>query len=331
MEIVINTPGTKLSIDNGMLMIRNNDEHQRLPLKQISSILVYRGSSLTSDLVYAAVENNIDILFGTRTGKPVARIWGNQFGSISTIRKKQILFSQGDSCGEFVKGLIRKKLTNQVAVMMLLFKPNRSTDDLLNESIAYLEKYMEKLDTTDFTDLTDKADLLRGWEGSCSRKYFECINHHLPEQYRFERRSQHPALDMFNSLLNYAYGMLYGKIESAMIHAGIDPFIGLFHRDDYNRPVFVYDIIEIFRYWADIAVVNLCMQQVIFPEFFTIDQGAYFLNSDGKRILIQSFNDCLDEIVSHNNLERSRITHIDLYLQEIARMFKEYQPIKNQL
>jgi CRISPR-associated protein Cas1 len=133
---------------------------------------------------------------------------------------------------------------------------------------------------------------------------------------------------MFNSLLNYAYGMLYGKIESSMIHAGIDPFIGLFHRDDYNRPVFVYDVIEVFRYWADITVTNLCMQQIIFPEFFNIDQGVFFLNSDGKRILIQSFNDYLDEIVMYNNLERSRITHIDLYIQEIARMFKEYQPIK---
>jgi CRISPR-associated protein Cas1 len=208
MEVVINTPGTKLSVDNGMLMVRNNDEYQRLPLKSISTILVYRGSSLTSDLIYAAVENNIDILFGTRSGKPVARMWGNQFGSIATIRKKQIIFSQGEACGGFIKGVIRKKLMNQVAVMMLLFKPNRSTDDLLNESIAYLEKYMEKIDTSDFTDLTAKADLLRGWEGSCSRKYFECLNHHLPEQYRFERRSQHPALDMFNSLLNYAYGML---------------------------------------------------------------------------------------------------------------------------
>jgi CRISPR-associated protein Cas1 len=113
-----------------------------------------------------------------------------------------------------------------------------------------------------------------------------------------------------------------------MIHAGIDPFIGLFHRDDYNRPVFVYDVIEVFRYWADITVTNLCMQQIIFPEFFNIDQGVFFLNSDGKRILIQSFNDYLDEIVMYNNLERSRITHIDLYIQEIARMFKEYQPIK---
>jgi CRISPR-associated protein Cas1 len=329
MEIVVNTPGTKLKVDNGMLMIVNQKDQQRLPMNRVSSILIYKGCSLTSDLVFAAADQNIDIMFGTRTGKPIARLWGNQFGSIATIRKKQILFAQGPECSGYVRSLIRKKIQNQVAVLLLLFKPNKATDDILNEAIAYLEKYVEKLEEQSLEPISEIADSLRGWEGFCSKKFFECVNLHLPEQYRFERRSQHPATDMFNSLLNYAYGILYGKVESAMIRAGIDPFLGLFHRDEYNRPVFVYDVIEIFRYWADITVINLCMQQIIFSEFFELENGGLFLNEDGKRILIQSFNDFMDEVVMINNLERSRSTHIDLTMQEIARMFKEFQP-KNQ-
>ncbi|MBL7112188.1 MAG: CRISPR-associated endonuclease Cas1 [Bacteroidales bacterium] len=324
MEVVINTPGTKVRIDNGMLFVTNHEEEQKLPLHMVSSILIYRGCLLSSDLVFCAVENNIDILFGTRTGKPAARIWGNRFGSIATIRKKQILFSQNKRCASFIRDIIRKKLQNQISVMMLLYKPNRITDKLINDSIAYLEKYIGKLEQDESESMQEAADIFRGWEGSCSRKYFECINRHLPEQYRFERRSQHPALDMFNSLLNYAYGMLYGKIESALIRAGIDPFLGLFHRDEYNRPVFVYDVIEVFRYWADITVINLCMQQIIFPEFFDTDTGGWLLNLDGKRILIQSFNDYLEEVINLNNLERSRNTHIELNAQELASMFKDF-------
>ncbi len=326
MEIVVNTFGTKVGVDNGMLLVRNGEEYQRIPLGKVRSIQLCRGCSITSDLIFTAVENNIDILFGTRSGKPAARIWGNQFGSIATIRKMQIQFSQHPQGADFIRGIMRRKLMNQVAVVTLLFMPDRSTDGLINDCIAFLEKYITKLDEVEIPSLTDKADTLRGWEGICGKRYFECINRHLPEQYRFESRSQHPALDMFNALLNYAYGMLYGKIESAMIRAGIDPYIGIFHRDEYNRPVFVYDVIELFRYWADITVINLCMQQVIFPEFFTVEQGAWFLNNDGKRILIQSFNDYLDEVVMLGNLERSRSTHIELYMQETASMFKEFNP-----
>jgi len=331
MEIIINTPGSRLSVDNGMLMITNRREQQRIPLRKVNSILLYRGCSLSSDLVYLAADQNIDIVFGTRTGKPVARLWSNQFGSIATIRKKQVMFAQDIVCTGYIKSLIRKKIQNQIAVLLLLYKPNRATDDILNEAIAYLEKYADKLEAEPDVPMADAAETLRGWEGYCSRRYFECINQHLPEQYRFERRSQHPATDMFNSLLNYAYGMLYGKIELAMIRAGIDPFLGLFHRDEYNRPVFVYDVIEFFRYWADITIINLCMQQVIFPEFFENENGGLFLNGDGKRILIQSFNDYLEEVVMMNGLERSRLTHIDLAMQEIARMFKEYQPKNHEI
>jgi len=326
MEVIVNTPGTKVRIDNGMISISNQEEQQKLPLHMVSSILMYRGCTLTTDVVFTAVENNIDLLFGTRKGKPAARVWGNSFGSISTIRKQQLAFSQGSEGLTFIRDLIIQKLKNQITVLMLFFKPNKSTDAEITEAISYIEKYLKKFSDSEYSSLAEAADTFRGWEGSCSRRYFECINLHLPEAYKFERRSQHPALDMFNSLLNYSYGMLYGKIESSLIRAGIDPYIGIFHRDEYNKPVFVYDIIEIFRYWADITVLNLCMQQIIFPEFFEVENGAWFLNPDGKRILIQSFNDFLEEVVLWKHLERSRHTHLDLYAHELATRLKSYKP-----
>jgi CRISPR-associated protein Cas1 len=61
--------------------------------------------------------------------------------------------------------------------------------------------------------------------------------------------------------------MLYGHCESALIHAGLDPFIGIMHRDEYNRPVLVYDFIEQFRHWADYVVCHLCLQEVVCEEF----------------------------------------------------------------
>ena len=66
------------------------------------------------------------------------------------------------------------------------------------------------------------------------------------------------------------------------------------------------------------------MQQIIFPEFFDTDTGGWLLNLDGKRILIQSFNDYLEEVINLNNLERSRNTHIELNAQELASMFKDF-------
>ena len=100
-------------------------------------------------------------------------------------------------------------------------------------------------------------------------------------------------------LLNYGYGVLYGKIEGALIKAGIDPYIGILHRDDYNRPVLVYDVIELYRIWVDYVVYSLVVQQVVTDEYYSVrEDGSYWLESLGRRVLIQSLNDYLDEIIT---------------------------------
>lgn len=56
-----------------------------------------------------------------------------------------------------------------------------------------------------------------------------------------------PAFDAFNSLLNYLYGMLYVMVEMALVKAGIDPYMGILHADEYQKITMVYDCIEPYR------------------------------------------------------------------------------------
>lgn len=171
--------------------------------------------------------------------------------------------------------------------------------------------------------VADAAPALRGWEGAGSRRYFQAISVCLPALYQFERRSQHPAANAFNALLNYGYGMLYGKVEGALIKAGIDPYVGVFHRDDYNRPVLVYDIIERYRSWIDYVVIELCRQDA-FPEDCFVDRnGGIWLEGLGKRILIQSVNDYLAEVVTLQRVSRSRLSHIQRQAHQLANFFQK--------
>ena len=167
---------------------------------------------------------------------------------------------------------------------------------------------------------------LRGWEGVSSKIYFEILNLFIPKTYRFDIRSQHPAMDPINALLNYGYGLLYGKIEGALIKAGIDPYVGILHRDNYNRPVLVYDVIEIYRVWIDYVVYSLAIQQVITDEYYSVQEdGSYWLEPLGRRVLIQSVNDYLDEVIEQRGVSRSRVTQISLYAQNLAQTFKKFE------
>lgn len=327
MEIVLNSFGVALSRDNEGFIISNGDGKQRVPVTGVTAIQLGRGAQITTDAIMLAVEHEIDILVSDRSGTPVARVWSPRFGSISTIRKGQLAFTASAAAVSWVKESIRYKIGTQQALLLLLQTDRPDLTQATHKAIGRMEVYRQKIDALEGSTVTDIAPVVRPWEGAASKIHFEALNLFLPEEYRFSLRTQHPAEDIANALLNYGYGMLYGKVEGALIRAGIDPYVGILHRDQYNRPVLVYDVIERYRTWIDYVVVQLLCQHAVTDEHVSVSQtGAYWLEALGRRILIQSVNDYLDEVVPGDGLQRSRATHIDLYAQRLAQTFKHYQP-----
>ncbi len=326
MELVLNTFGVSLNRDNEAFVITCQEGRQRIPTDGITSIQIGKGAQITSDAVLLAIENEIEILFTNRSGEPVGRVWSPRYGSISTIRKGQLNFTFSSDALTWIKDVIRKKIENQQALLLMMQTTDFAIQQTTAKSISRLDDYRTKVASLNGDIVADVAAQLRGWEGMASRIYFETLNLYIPEQYRFETRSQHPATDVVNAMLNYGYGMLYGKIEGALIKAGIDPYIGILHRDDYNRPVLVFDVIELYRIWVDYVVFSLVAQHVITDEYYSVKpDGSYWLEALGRRVVIQSINDYLDEVITIKGTTRSRTTHLQLYAQELAQTFKKYE------
>jgi len=96
---------------------------------------------------------------------------------------------------------------------------------------------------------------LQGYEGIAGKAYFDCIRQFLPEEIKFERR-QREAGDIYNCSLNYLYGILYAKIKRICFKSRLDPYIGIMHTDVYNKPTFVFDLIEAQGKRNSIQVLN---------------------------------------------------------------------------
>jgi CRISPR-associated protein Cas1 len=326
MELVLNTFGTSLSRDNEGFVVIYSDGKQRIPAVGIKSIQISKGAQITSDAVLLAIENEIEVLFTDKGGNPIGRVWSPKYGSISTIRKGQLNFTFTKDALSWIKEILQEKIANQQALLLMMQTTDEEKSKRRDKSISRLDDYITKLKSLDGDIVSDVSSQLRGWEGLSSKIYFETLNVFIPEEYRFEARSQHPARDVVNALLNYGYGLLYGKIEGALIKAGIDPYIGIMHRDDYNRPVLVYDVIEKYRVWVDYVVYSLVSQKVITDEYYSVrEDGSYWLEGLGRRVLIQSMNDYMEEIVTQKGVSRSRATQIQLYAQSLAQMFKRYE------
>lgn len=325
MELVLNSYGASLSRDNEGFVIVNQDGKQRIPTEGIRSIQISRGAQITSDAVMLAVEKEIEVVFTDKGGNVIGRIWSPKYGSVSTIRKGQLNFTFSHEAVNWIKNTITKKMENQQALLLMMKTDDPATDKMVGKSIAKINDYRSKVGALDGEVVSDIAATLRGWEGQASKIYFNALNAFIPQEYRFEQRTQRPAMDVANALLNYGYGLLYGKIEGALIKVGIDPYIGVLHRDDYNRPVLVYDVIELYRVWIDYVVYTLLAQNVVSDAYYEVrEDGSYWLEGLGRRVLIQSVNDYLEETVTIKGMTRSRYNQMFLYVQELAQAFKKY-------
>jgi len=325
MHIVINSYGATLQKENNLFVITSPDGKQTFPPDIVKSISISKAARITSDAILLAIKNQVDILFVNDMGMPEGRVWSVQYGSISNIRKAQLDFLYSTKALTWVKELISHKIDCQVALLLALQPDSKQLRqyNLFKSAINSMEDYKRKIDQVAAGYVSDVAPSIRGWEGAAGKKYFACIALLMPESFAFENRDRQPACDRFNAMLNYAYGMLYGKVEGALIKAGIDPYVGIFHRDEYNRPALVFDVIENYRAWMDYVVITLCIAEAIPVDAFDTNQitGAVLLGPLAKRILIQSVNDYLGEIIQLAGKPMSRLSHLEADAFKLAKTF----------
>lgn len=325
MQLVLNTPGTSLVKKAGSFLVRIRGDKHKVSPEQIGSILVAAGAKISSDAILLAIEHEIDILFVDGMGQARGRIWSHRYGSVATIRKNQVAFAASAVGMRWVAGLLIQRL-DAAAVLLLRLQGGEPIQQArvaqATEQIASFARLIRE--SAESAPTSSNKAQWRGWEGSASRVYFQTLSHLLPSAYAFAGRSRRPARDAFNCCLNYAYGILYGRVEIALIRAGIDPYLGVFHRDEYNRPVLVYDLIEGYRRWADQVVVQLCLDRAMESGHFQRRDEGLWLNEAGKARLIPAFNDYLQLSEAPASLKQlSRINQLQADCHALAQSIRQ--------
>ncbi len=221
----------------------------------MDSILITTSATITTDAIKFAVENNIDIVFLDNFGDPYGRIWHSKLGSTTYIRRRQLEISEEPEGFRLAKGWIEQKIDSQILFLKDLKKNRPEQKDELDDYISGMEDMKAQLEVEGTLD--EMRGKIMGLEGMASRHYFEALSYLLPDKWKFNGRSRNPAKDEFNCLLNYGYGVLYSRVEKACIIAGLDPYVGFNHTDDYNKKSFVFDLIEMYRIHIDRTVFNL--------------------------------------------------------------------------
>jgi len=298
MQLVINTFGASLRRKGDRFVIRAGSNRLAVSAQKVRSILITTAVHLSSDAIVLAVAYNIDIVFLEKTGEPVARVWPPRMGSTAAIRRRQLEVATGPEGLTFAQEWVATKLRNQAEFLdeLRARRPNLSESfdgplETIRSSLVEVEQLSGTLD--------DLRGRMLGLEGSAGRAYFGCLGRLVPEAYRFQVRSRQPACDGFNAMLNYGYGVLYSLVDRACICAGLDPFLGFLHTDNYNKPSLVFDMIEPFRILAERATLLLFTGRRVRTEFFEVVPGGVALSKDGRAAFLPEYNERLDRAVRY--------------------------------
>ncbi len=335
MELFLNSYGTYLHIKDEMFTVRVKDpktkqvtNHPPIPAHKIERIFLTKGQALSTDAVRLALRNNIDLIFlEYEDGKPLGRVWHAGLGSTTRIRKRQLEASLNQEAVSWVKLWLNAKVENQITFLKDLKKHRKKQHTLLDRSIALIEQQQQQLKAAqEATTITPLAPSLRGWEGTASRIYFQTLSQLLLPEHQFDGRSSRPAADPFNAFLNYAYGVLYSHVEKALIVAGIDPYVGFLHRDDYNQLSMVYDFIEPYRIYAQRVVFRLFSGKKVKQTHTSPLTNGVRLNEEGKPFLIEAFNNYFrTEKIRYHNRNQTRANALQQDAHRFANALLEHK------
>lgn len=298
-------------------LLKTEEREQEISVKKVSSILISTAALVSTDALKMALENNIDVVFIDDFGEPYGRLWHSKLGSTTLIRRKQLEASCGKEGLEFVKAWAGLKLHNQENFLKKLMD-KRPDNEILDNAAGKIHEMRNKI--LALSGCTDEVrNSLMGYEGNASKSYFDALCSVMPEKYKFTGRSRNPAKDEFNAMLNYGYGVLYSKVEKACLIAGLDPYLGFLHADNYNKKSLVFDLIEVYRDIADKTVVYLFTGKQIRDAFFDKHPSGFTLNKEGKAVLITALNKNLDDTVRYKNRNIKNIDKIQFDCHEIAK------------
>lgn len=285
MDLIIEGKGVFIGKHQGRIRVyREQKVAQEAPLLHLRQmVIVGSGVSLSSDVVQACCEEGIAIHFLERHGKNIAGLYAAGLVGTVLTRRAQLLAYQGPQGVLLGKAFVKGKLENQLNLVRYFGKSREERSELTDEIQLVCGDFRDaqyELEQIQGASIAEVRELILSVEGRAAQKYWGIVKAVLPETIVWPGRETRGARDLFNSALNYGYGVLYAQVEQAILLAGLDPYAGFLHADRPGKPSLVLDLIEEFRQCVvDRTLVGLLNKHVALKQD---DDGLLTLETRSK-------------------------------------------------
>lgn len=309
-NIVLDDYGDYLSMTKGCFHVkRRNGKTETYPLieRDIGEVVLKSGSLVSVGALASLGFFEVDVLIMTRNNKPVAVLKPLNYDSHVKTRIMQYEFyHDAERRLQIAKTIIKAKLEGQNRVLERFnLKPHNDIDKI---------------------DGLDSLKTVMHFEAMHSKAYFQQLFSLLPKKIKPKSRQTFNAYDGVNNLFNLAYEVLSWKVYQAVTRAKLEPYLGFMHSIQPQKPSFVCDFMEIYRYLVDCFVIEYCNRNkdLLFVLKYQERGHRLFIGKAETK----KFMDALHEFL-HQHVNVARFRHglrqqIETLFSEEAFLFAQY-------
>ncbi|MEX0975015.1 MAG: type I-C CRISPR-associated endonuclease Cas1c [Bacillota bacterium] len=317
--LYVTSPDARLSRDgeNVVVMI-SGEEKFRAPVHNLEGVVCFNYVGASPAVLGLCCERHVAICFLSQSGRFLGRVTGAATGNV-LLRRKQYRVADrvGEAC-TLASAFVGGKIVNSRSVLLRFIRDHRDksgvtqVSDAASRLLSYGERLHEQAD----------VDAVRGLEGDAARVYYSVFDHLITaddDAFRFRGRSRRPPLDPVNALLSFFYTILSHECASALETVGLDPQVGVLHRDRPGRLSLALDLMEELRpYLVDRFVLTLVNNgQVSRGGFVTKESGAVIMEEAVMKTVIAEWQKRKQEEITHPFLEEKMNVGLIPYAQAL--------------
>lgn len=263
---VVVSKTSKLDYKMGYLCIRSNDEMIRIHISEIAVLLIESTAvSLTAYLLVELANQNVNVIFCDSRMCPHG-IYVPLYGSHDTSDKirQQIRWTE-DAKNTIWKYVVMHRIEGQMSVLELFSH---------QEERNKLNSYIPEIELGDSTNR----------EGHAAKVYFNAL---FGKDYTRTNKDE-----IVNAALNYGYSILLSSVAREIVCNGYITQIGIFHDNMFNGYNLACDLMEPYRPFIDIKVLQMKIEKLEHEEKMEL---ANVLNS---RVVIDGREQFLSNALS---------------------------------
>lgn len=259
-SIAITSP-CKINIRNSQLIITSSTGNiNSVPVEDLAHIIIEnQQTQISIPALNFLAENNVCVTLCDNKALPSSIITPINGNSLQGERHRIQLNASIPTKKAAWKQIIESKIRNQALLLQKIGKDG-----------SILKPYYQNVKSGD----SDNR------EGVAAAVYWKQL---LGQHFIRDPKGEFP-----NTLLNYGYTILRAATARAIIASGLMPSLGIHHKNRYNHMPLADDIMEPFRPWVDMTVIEL------------INNSTTSLDRNAKNQLIQViYSDT--EVNNHNH------------------------------